>query len=224
MPRGETYSQLDGSIRAIGDFGTSLITDAEMLFEINLSQQKVFRHIARVCPTAFTSQSTISIVSGTDTYTLPTDFFSVIRVVDITDDNIDTQFDIFPLPLGRLTEAHTGSHPRYAISGDSIIFAPKPTRSRTYLLDYVPFPQDFVGVSEPDEYMMDTFAGFGELIICDVLVKIFAGRGLDAVVWQARYDRALRDLISTLRDRTNQDSGGSIHSRIQPITRSGWYF
>jgi hypothetical protein len=92
----------------------------------------------------FLKSGTVSLVSGTSTYDLPTDFYKS-RGVDL-----NTGGSVVPLRRYNFSERNVGglysvaSDMRYHIQGNSIVFNPKPSSSDTVTIYYIPSPRKFL--------------------------------------------------------------------------------
>ena len=91
----------------------------------------------------FLKSGTITLVSGTSTYDLPTDFYKS-RGVDL-----NTSGSEVPLSRYNFNERNVGglyataSDMRYHIQSNSIVFNPKPSSSDTVTIYYIPSPRKF---------------------------------------------------------------------------------
>jgi len=92
----------------------------------------------------FLKSGTISLVSGTSTYDLPTDFYKS-RGVDLT-----TGGSVVPLRRYNFSERNVGglysvaSDMRYHIQSNSIVFNPKPSSADTVTIYYIASPRKFL--------------------------------------------------------------------------------
>ena len=92
----------------------------------------------------FLKSGTVSLVSGTSTYNLPTDFYKS-RGVDL-----NTGGSVVPLRRYNFSERNVGglysvaSDMRYHIQSNSIVFNPKPSSSDTVTIYYIPSPRKFL--------------------------------------------------------------------------------
>jgi len=92
----------------------------------------------------FLKSGTISLVSGTSTYDLPTDFYKS-RGVDL-----NTSGSEVPLRRYNFSERNVGglystaSDMRYHIQGNSIVFNPDPSSSDTVTIYYIASPRKFL--------------------------------------------------------------------------------
>tara|TARA_R100000458_G_C8268057_1_gene242917 strand:- start:575 stop:1453 length:879 start_codon:yes stop_codon:yes gene_type:complete len=92
----------------------------------------------------FLNSSTISLVSGTESYDLPEDFYKM-RGVDINSGGTST-----PLRRYNFSQRNVGSlyaiasDMRYHLQGSKIYFNPKPSTSDTITLWYIPSPKKFL--------------------------------------------------------------------------------
>ena len=92
----------------------------------------------------FLKSGTISLVSGTSTYDLPTDFYKS-RGVDL-----NTGGSVVPLRRYNFSERNVGglysvaSDMRYHIQSNSIVFNPKPSSADTVTIYYIASPRKFL--------------------------------------------------------------------------------
>ena len=125
----------------IGQF----ITDDEWRRMLNRSYAELYDLIVTSANSEdyFLNSSTITLVSGTQSYNLPTDFYKS-RGVDL---NIGS--NKIPLRRYNFSERNVGglystaSDMRYHIQGDKIIINPAPSTSNTITMFYIPTPRKF---------------------------------------------------------------------------------
>ena len=125
----------------IGQF----ITDDEWRRMLNRSYAELYDLIVTSANSEdyFLNSSTITLVSGTQSYNLPTDFYKS-RGVDL---NIGS--DKIPLRRYNFSERNIGglyssaADMRYHIQGDKIILNPAPSTSNTITMFYIPTPRKF---------------------------------------------------------------------------------
>ena len=125
----------------IGQF----ITDDEWRRMLNRSYAELYDLIVTSANSEdyFLNSSTITLVSGTQSYNLPTDFYKS-RGVDL---NIGS--DKIPLRRYNFSERNIGglyssaADMRYHIQGDKIIINPAPSTSNTITMFYIPTPRKF---------------------------------------------------------------------------------
>jgi hypothetical protein len=121
------------------------ITDDEWRRMLNRSYAELYDLIVTSANSEdyFLNSSTITLVSGTQSYSLPTDFYKS-RGVDL---NIGS--NKIPLRRYNFSERNIGglfataADMRYHIQGDKIILNPAPSTSNTITMFYIPTPRKF---------------------------------------------------------------------------------
>ena len=124
---------------------SQFITDDEWRRMLNRSYAELYDLIVTNANSEdyFLNSSTITLVSGTQSYDLPTDFYKS-RGVDL---NIGS--NKIPLRRYNFSERNVGglystaSDMRYHIQGDKIIINPAPSTSNTITMFYIPTPRKF---------------------------------------------------------------------------------
>ena len=125
---------------------SQFITDDEWRRMINRGYAELYDLIVTSANSEdyFLSSGTISLVSGTDTYDLPTDFYKS-RGVDL-----NTGGAKIPLRRYNFSERNIGglysvaSDMRYHIQSNSIVFNPEPSAPDTITIYYIANPRKFV--------------------------------------------------------------------------------
>jgi len=125
---------------------SQFITDDEWRRMINRGYAELYDLIVTSANSEdyFLSSGTISLVSGTDTYDLPTDFYKS-RGVDL-----NTGGAKIPLRRYNFSERNIGglysvaSDMRYHIQSNSIVFNPEPSSPDTITIYYIANPRKFV--------------------------------------------------------------------------------
>ena len=124
---------------------SQFITDDEWRRMLNRSYAELYDLIVTSANSEdyFLNSSTITLVSGTQSYSLPTDFYKS-RGVDL---NIGS--NKIPLRRYNFSERNIGglyssaADMRYHIQGDKIIINPAPSTSNTITMFYIPTPRKF---------------------------------------------------------------------------------
>ena len=125
---------------------SQFITDDEWRRMLNRSYAELYDLIVTSANSEdyFLKSGTISLVSGTSTYDLPTDFYKS-RGVDLT-----TGGSVVPLRRYNFSERNVGglysvaSDMRYHIQSNSIVFNPKPSSADTVTIYYIASPRKFL--------------------------------------------------------------------------------
>lgn len=123
-----------------------LVTRRDALSWFNEGVSRVTNRLNRT-NAEFTASalSTLTTVSGTYEYPLPSDFFQLISItqaLDTTDPTVSGNFSKHPLEYISLREAfsYAGSEPRYYIRGSKIGIVPTPDSATTYHYMYLVNP------------------------------------------------------------------------------------
>lgn len=147
----DTYSTLKTAAISLADMTNSaFITDAEWQRWGNQGLNKLYDLLVRSHENYFERTATISVVSGTDSYALPSRFYKLLSVdVQITTDEWYTilpyqaaernRFDRYWRRRAPVRNLHA-----YRIVGDKIRFRPLPSSTDTVRLRYVPLPVPFI--------------------------------------------------------------------------------
>lgn len=140
----------------------------ELIRYLNMAYKDLYAQIVLSKEFYFTTSSTISVVGGTDTYSLPSDFYK-LDGVDLQLDSSGRYLTLRPFQFLERNKFRSGFNVplapygqvfRYLIAGSSIRFLPLPSQNATIQLWYTPEPTTITAfattLSLPiggDEYM-----------------------------------------------------------------------
>lgn len=201
--------------RTFPDDSSSFLEDSEMIDWYNWAQMETQNKLVQTFENWFVTSTAISIVAGTEEYSMPSGCLKILRVEDIK--NPDNPIEIPPMSfndkdrnywntiIGRSSSVSELGN--YAIKGNRIVFRPKPTFSNTQ------------GVKVYYERRVDTIISatdssiipqeYHELIMWGVvengLIKMEATAEAMSMVL-ARRNRLVQDLIITGENRQIQRS------------------
>jgi len=194
----------------------------ELLRYANLAYKDLYAQIVLSKEFYFTTSTTISIVGGTDTYALPSDFYK-LDGVDLSLDNSGRYLTLRPLQFAErnkfrsglaLTTAPFGQVFKYVLVGSNIRFIPIPSQTNTVQLWYTPEPALITSLSTTlsipiggDEYMSLYMA-------CAMLAK----EESDNTQLNAKRLEVLDQLRNSLKDR---DQGGPHYVVDESTLNSG---
>ena len=145
----------------------------------------------------FLSSASVSIVAGTESYALPSDFYR-IRGVDITVAGVPVDVTRWKFEERRLySTTYLGqwgidSRIAYHLTATNIQFKPTPDTAVTATLWYYPAPPRMVG----DMDDMDGVAGWEEYIVLGAAIKMLTKDGRDCGLLIAERDRQEARIIS----------------------------
>ncbi|MAH51621.1 hypothetical protein CMI37_37740 [Candidatus Pacearchaeota archaeon] len=166
MARTRTLQQLRDEIRNRADVTANDIPDAELDALINGQLARLYRLLTKVNQDYFLSDDTVTVVSGTDEYALPSDFWQVLGV--------DYQAGNYWYAMPRFTFSERNKYQRssvkegtaYRVMGANIRFAPVPTWGGTVRLYYIPASPLLVNAGDT----VDGFCGFEDYaVVCAVI-------------------------------------------------------
>ncbi len=185
MAQNKTLLALRTEIRNRGDFQTPYFSDSELTGYVNDSYAALYDYLAEGDPERFSSEDSISVVSGTATYALPADFMH-LNGVEIIDSTLGTgrrrveryQYKERNL-LGRSSNKESV---QYRLDGTNIRLEPTPTYSTTLYLDYVAAPT----ILASDGDTVDSVNSWTEWVILDCLIKCANKEGSEAQQWERR--------------------------------------
>ena len=154
--------------------GQSLVTPAQWLYYINKSKDALYDLLISAYGSDYYAADplTISLVSGTERYALPTDYYKTIKVEYVIDSN-----NFYVLHRYNLSNTSRSSsfYPRnryytdyrYREVGDYLYFTPIPSGNSSVKLWYVPLATNL----SADIDTLKGFSGWEEYIIIDVAIK-----------------------------------------------------
>jgi len=182
MPRTATLSSLRDQVRKRADVenSTARFPDAELNTYINQSWTELYDLIIESGGESYLNSTQISTSNGTDTYSLPADFYKV-RGVDVDVGGPG------PLPMRQFSFEERnfylynsgwqyGRPVRYRLYGANIKFIPKPSGVYTVTVWYYPTPTSMVSDSDT----IDGVSGWEEYVVIDAAVKVLTKDDRDA--------------------------------------------
>jgi hypothetical protein len=168
MARTRTLLQLRTEVRNRGDFQSVRHTDAELTRSINESIAELYDLLVSSNKDYYLDSKDYSVVAGTDTYALPTDFYKVVGV-DVQDSSRWRLMRRFNWSeRNQLQEsAATKWNTRYRVMGSNLRLRPSPSWTGTIRFWYIPAPAELVN----DGDTFDGIAGWEEYVITDCVIK-----------------------------------------------------
>jgi hypothetical protein len=121
----------------------------ELIRYVNLAKRDLYNQLVQVNEHYFTTTATINVVGGTDTYSLPADFYK-LDGVDLQVDALSGRFlTLRPFMFNErnkfrsglaFSNAPYGQVFKYLLVGNSIRFLPIPSQASTVQVWYTPTP------------------------------------------------------------------------------------
>lgn len=178
-------SEFRTEVRNRGEYRSPYISDSELNSYINASVAHLYDILVEQDTSRYLTQGSISVVSGTESYSLPADFYKAVSV------NLPANSSPTGYVLARRIEWQERHYfntnvtsqkesTAYAIRADNIYFWPTPTWTDTVQLDYIPAYTTLT----LDADTFDGVNGYEEWVITDVLVKCAAKASDDGRPWE----------------------------------------
>lgn len=224
MASNVTLLSLKDQCRQRADMVNSkFISDAELTGYINASIKELYDKLVNAGEFYYMTSYTINIVSNTDTYALPSDFYKLLGV-DLIVDGLGNGVTLKPFQFEQRnaylftpTWNVVGlSYLRYMIQGNNLKFVPMPNGASNVRMWYAKAFQNLVN----DTDTFDGINGFEEYVIADCCIKMLAKEESDPSIFmqqKAQLDRRIDEM------KLMRDIGSSSH--IADITRTmPWEF
>ena len=213
-----SLSKIRDLIRARGEIRSVYVSDSDLTDWINSAIKDLYDQIISVNQDYFVRVSdNISVVSGTDKYSLPHDFADLLRVEVLYQSPSDWR----PLERFNLSERSNSNLNtptklfwRYRVMDDFIYLAPTPAESGTLRLWYVPVPPTMSDDAETAEFIF----GWDEYVVCDCLERHANKEESDATPFTTKKFQTLERILSRAKSR---DLGNA--NTIRDVEREGFY-
>jgi len=168
LARTFTLAQVRDRVRELVDAEQMrAVSDAELNRRISSSYARYYAKLVRTglgFPTEITA--TITATPGIDTYALPPDHFSTMRVDYITG---GIYIPLQEIDIREIHEAQAPGSPSsfFRLAGPNLILYPAPTAGDSYRHIYAPAPDDLT----TDTQSLDGVCGWEEAVILDAAIR-----------------------------------------------------
>lgn len=208
MARTITLANLITDIRAATDTRSARWPDATLTRFINESIAELYDLIVSACHDHYLSSQTISVVSGTDSYSLTSSiatFYKAHGVDVLKTDGTYKRMDPFIWEERHLyNDVDTDrEQARYRLMGSNLIIVPKPAWSGTIKVWYIPAPTALATGTDT----FDGVAGWEQYVITDCAIKVGLADEEDVRMHKAQKDELRSRILhmAQTRDRSNPD-------------------
>lgn len=196
---------------------SNFISDDEANAYIDASATELYDLLVGVYSDYYVSQATVSVVAGTDHYSLPTDFYKLLGV-DLV---IDTQGNAVTLKPFVFAERNSYiftptwnvvglAYLRYHLRGSEIHLVPRPNTNQSLRLWYVPAMPALTS----DSSTLDGINGWEEYVITDVAIKMAQKEESDVSVLMAQKAALIQRINSSA---INRDAGAP--DKVSDVTK-----
>lgn len=208
-----TLASLKAQVRSRADQQNSnFIDDAELTAMINSSAAALYDKLVRAAADYYTASSVISIVAGTATYALPSNFYKLLGIdYDINGQTRTMSHFNFK---ERNMYKYVGWRPeiaRYRVFGSNILFTPQEPPVPTVTLWYVPR----ITPMAVDADVLDGVNGWEEFVVLDAAIKCMVKEESDPSALMKQLEDQNTRILDMSKDRdqgeaeTTTDSVGS---------------
>ena len=196
--------------------GSLFVSDAELNQLINTSVAELYDLLVSVNSEYYLSSQTLTLIPGTDTYSLPVDFYKLQGVDGI----IDSQGNAYTLRPFNFAERNNALYTtaasgpivslRYRLLGQNMRFIPVPSAAGSIKLWYISIPTPLA----LDTDTFDGINGWEEYVIVDAAMKMLIKEESDVSALMSE-KQGLTARINTMA--SSRDSGTP--DRVVDVTR-----
>lgn len=206
MARNATLKEIKDRVYELGELRPVYVSEIALREEINQSLADLCAQIVQTDQGYYEKTDVVTVVSGTDSYALPADYFKTLGV-DVLQGDGSTYVNLRKYNYADRNMFSTGDgveRTNYRIRGNFLSLIPTPSWDGTVRHLYAPTAPKLVG----DGDTFDGIAGMEDFVVYDCLCKFIGGKEeSDASVWMDLRERARQRVLSALkhRDRAEPD-------------------
>jgi hypothetical protein len=219
-----TLLQIIDKVRARGEFEDPRPTKANLIVWINDSIAAFRGRVIAADSSRYLTQSNIPVVSGTESYALPADFYDLVGV-DLTDSSSNTGF----VPMGRFdwhgrnmsdVSRSEKRDAEYEIRNGKIWFHPPPLWTETVRINYTPN----LTALAADGDSWDSVNRWDEWVVADVCVKCAVAEAQDETGFEKARDFVEADIFpqKARADNYQPKTVVNVEPRYSQRRRWGW--
>lgn len=187
-----SLTNLRARVREVADMtGSDFVSDAanSLDYFINAATDELYNLLVARDEDRFVSSESVSIVAGTDAYSLPSTFLRALRV-EVLDGSRYVALRRFRLQdaaaIGDTASVLRGM--RYQIRGSQLVFLPTPGASGTARLWYVPTRTALVNASDTFDFV----SGWDEYVVTRAAIMVLDKEESDSSALRADLERIQR--------------------------------
>jgi hypothetical protein len=216
-----TLAQLRNRARVRCDMvNSAFIADADFNDFLNASADELYDILVEKYEDYFTTSSTLTTVSGTESYTVPADFYKLVGIdfqIDSTRWRALEPFVVRERNVYRNlpTIGFPGYELKYWLRGSNLNLLPVPTAAWTLKLWYVPRR----AAMSADSDTFDGVSGWEEYIVVDAAIKALTAEEGDT----SALEREKAQLLErTQKAASNRDAGSP--ARVADVSRDDFLY
>lgn len=184
---------------------SGFVLDPELNSFINASMRELYDLLVSTYQDYYLSSADTSLVAGTDTYSLPSDFYK-LRGIDLLINGSATNFvTLEQFNFGERSSVDStivlnydsARRLQYIIQGSNVRFLPQPSSTDTYKMWYIPVSTTLVN----DTDTFDGINGFEEYIVVDAAIKMVQKEESDVTVLFAQKQALTQRIMDMGEDR-----------------------
>lgn len=167
------------------------VSDDTFLDWLNIINQETYITLSNLDPETYITEQTITVISGTATYALPSTFDN-IKILGCglfeTDDGTITDTQLEYTNRGSTEEG-------FYIDGGNLVITPTPTASDSLILRYIPELSDIASVGTSATVIKTKYRRFLTIAL-KLAYEYWDGNTQGEFYEDARFARAMEDLVS----------------------------
>jgi len=179
MARTATLLELKTQARQRADqVNSTFVSDAELTSYINESATELYDLLVTSYETYYLTSQNVTVVSGTDTYALPTTFYK-LKGIDFNPINPPVGQSAITLMPYNFNERNRFVYTpafnivglnsfKYSVQGSNIKFIPVPSQGGTIVIWFIPY----LGKMVLDTDTLDGINGWEEYVVVDAAIKM----------------------------------------------------
>lgn len=185
---------------------SQFVTDPEILSLLERSNRYLYDLLIKAYQEYYLTSTIINVVSGTDAYALPDDFYKC-QGVDVKIDQ-ERSYTLLPYMFNErnmyqassLAIAFGYNNVRYQLRAQDIVFRPLPNQSFTCVLWYIPVAKTLTVSLTPgptETNTIDAINGYDQFLILDTAIQMLVKEESDASALMALKDKIESGIITS---------------------------
>lgn len=188
-----TLAQIRSECRNRGEVDSDFVTDTELDRAINVAYRDYYSYLVGLNSDYFLSSETLSVVSGTEVYSLASDSWKVVGV-DVLEGS--DWYNLGPYNFGERNKYQTGASKRdtrYRLLNGSLYLSPSPTWSGSVKVWYIPSP---AALALDGDTATFPIPGSEDFVVLHVLIQYAGKAEEDASLFASQMNALKQNMAS----------------------------
>lgn len=209
---------------------SQFVTDTEILSLLNRAYKELYDLLVQTYQEYFLTSYTLTLIPGTDTYALPSDFYKLQGIDYITQAATNSRWTMRPFMFNERNQyqasayvyAFSNTNLRYILAGSNLKFRPVPIQSGSCEVWYVPVPKTLTTATVPgptEQNSIDAVNGYDEYVILDTAINMLNKEESDSSALRALKEEAVQRITRSAADR---DIGQP--QRVTDVNAQNWLY